>query len=488
MGRLSGRAGTGILLLVSLVAGASGFSADPGTKREYYERLAKLPPRNAQAHVELADWCRKAGLEGEAIALYRLAIQIDPDCEGAREALGYRRWGTAWITAEELKNLRTAQTPQSRARPAESAEKSLPPRESSAGSKVPAPAEKAQPAAKEAPTEEGVQPEARLVQPKVSPAKPSVQPPRSEASSEFEAAVAKKREWAAAAAAKASLTFVTEEDQDFLIHTTLPRSSAELREFKANLRAIKKLLVTLLALRSNSKIWPEKLQFVLLRSAPEYERFAQLVDGIPAPRNPEGAYTKDGHTVVLRPDTPVLPRLLGTTALEKLDGSDKHVGWWLAEGLGEWLFAQSAAGQAQDFVKNEYLRASEFLRTEGKAFRIFDLIDSAENTGRDAVRNRTLAFTLVDFLSQVRARGLAEFVSLLKSEKAPSRASSKEDAAAFFASYTSFQETAFVAAFRRPVAEIEEKWKQFVLARGEAFRAKEASSPATSPKVPRARN
>ncbi len=288
-------------------------------------------------------------------------------------------------------------------------------------------------------------------------------------------------------AAKASLTFATEEDQDFLIHTTLPRASAELREFKANLKALKKSLVAILGLRSNARIWPEKLQFVVLRSAPEYERFAQLVDGIPAPRNPEGAYTRDGHTVVLRPDTPLLPRLLGTTALEKLDGSDRHVGWWLVEGLGEWLFAQSPAGAAQDFLKNEYLRAADFLRAEGKTFRIFDLIDSADNTGRDAARNRNLAFTLVDFLAQLRPRGLAEFVSSLKSDKAPAPPSSKEETAAFFANYASFQETAFLAAFRRPVADIEEKWKQFVLARGEAFRTKESAPTAPAPKAPRPR-
>ncbi|MGQ9592726.1 MAG: hypothetical protein ACUVYA_20810, partial [Planctomycetota bacterium] len=327
------------------------------------------------------------------------------------------------------------------------------------------------------------QPEVHKLAPARPASKQAAEAGRREAA---QAELEKKRAWAAEAARKASVTFAIEEDDDFLIHTTLPRSSAELREFKANLKAVKKTLTAVLALRAGTRIWPAKIQFVLLRSAPEFERFAELADGIPAPRNPEGAYTKDDHTVVLRPDTPLLPRLLGTTALQRLDGSDRHVGWWLVEGLGEWLYAQSAAGTAQGFAKDEYLRAAEILKAEGSRIRIFDLIDSAENAGRDAVRNRTLAFSLFDFLVQLRARGVAELVSALKSEKAPAPPASQEESAAFFASYTSFQEAAFVAAFRKPVAEIEERWKQYVLARAEGFRAKEPAAPGV-PKAPRPR-
>lgn len=494
------RTGSAVFALsVALALPSSGAAAaEPPAKAEYYERLAKLHPRDATAHVELAGWCEKAGLAQEAAELYRRAIEIDSDCEAARQALGYRRWGLAWVKPEDLKKPRRQPLPPgvpggaSAEKPAAGGPSG--PREAPAAATGEAPGAKPEPPAPSPPgpppgagTTEGTpQPEARKLEPARPASKQAAEASRREAAQATQAELEKKRAWAAEAARKASVSFATEEDDDFLIHTTLPRSSAELREFKANLRAVKKTLTAVLALRAGTRIWPAKIQFVLLRSAPEFERFAELADGIPAPRNPEGAYTKDDHTVVLRPDTPLVPRLLGTTALQRLDGSDRHVGWWLVEGLGEWLYAQSAAGTAQGFLKDEYLRAAEILKAEGSRLRIFDLIDSAENLGRDAVRNRTLAFTLFDFLVQLRARGVAELVSALKSEKAPAPPASKEESAAFFASYTSFQETAFVAAFRKPVAEIEERWKQYVLARAEGFRAKEPGSPA-APKAPRPR-
>ncbi|MGQ9591982.1 MAG: hypothetical protein ACUVYA_17005, partial [Planctomycetota bacterium] len=96
---------TAALALSAALAGLSRGSAaaEPPAKAEYYERLAKLPPRDAAAHVEAAEWCEKAGLAQEAAELYRRAIEIDADCEAARRALGYRRWGLAWVKSEDLK-------------------------------------------------------------------------------------------------------------------------------------------------------------------------------------------------------------------------------------------------------------------------------------------------------------------------------------------------------------------------------------------------
>ena len=65
-------------------------------KSEYFERLSKVPPLSAEAYVELGEWCRQGGLGDEALQCFQEALWIDTDCEAARAALGYKRYGTGW--------------------------------------------------------------------------------------------------------------------------------------------------------------------------------------------------------------------------------------------------------------------------------------------------------------------------------------------------------------------------------------------------------
>lgn len=69
--------------------------------KEYDERLHKLPA-TAAAHFELAEWCRDAGLPTERRQHLEQTIQLDPDHEKARTALGFQKSKSGWATRDEL--------------------------------------------------------------------------------------------------------------------------------------------------------------------------------------------------------------------------------------------------------------------------------------------------------------------------------------------------------------------------------------------------
>lgn len=72
------------------------------TREEQYEaRRREIDPRSLEQVLELARWCEGIGLKAEAKREFEAAITIDPDCEEARRALGYRRVGDRWMTEEE---------------------------------------------------------------------------------------------------------------------------------------------------------------------------------------------------------------------------------------------------------------------------------------------------------------------------------------------------------------------------------------------------
>src|SRR5688572_22899595 len=85
-----------VLLPSALLLATTLAPAADATKTEYCSRLAAVAPRDASAFVELAEWCTSVKLDAEAELAYREAIAIDEDCEKARAALGYKRYGTGW--------------------------------------------------------------------------------------------------------------------------------------------------------------------------------------------------------------------------------------------------------------------------------------------------------------------------------------------------------------------------------------------------------
>lgn len=74
------------LLLAAALAGAE----------TYDERVAATDAKDAQAVFELAGWCKQQRMHTRAQQHYKQVIAIDPDHQGAREALGFVRVGDRW--------------------------------------------------------------------------------------------------------------------------------------------------------------------------------------------------------------------------------------------------------------------------------------------------------------------------------------------------------------------------------------------------------
>lgn len=67
-----------------------------------YEKLRVRAPDTVQAQWELAEWCRENRLVAQREKHLRRIIELDPDHQQARLALGYERHGDTWTTQEEL--------------------------------------------------------------------------------------------------------------------------------------------------------------------------------------------------------------------------------------------------------------------------------------------------------------------------------------------------------------------------------------------------
>lgn len=71
-----------------------------------YERFRSGQPDTIQGHINVAQWCRKAGLDAQQAAHWHRVLQMDPNHQMARIALGHRRVNGAWISPEEVANIR----------------------------------------------------------------------------------------------------------------------------------------------------------------------------------------------------------------------------------------------------------------------------------------------------------------------------------------------------------------------------------------------
>jgi Pretoxin HINT domain len=81
---------------------------------EYLERRAHAASR-ADAQMKLANWCSEKGLKAQAIAHYRIVVQLDPSREAAWRHLGYKRSGNRWVKPEEVASERLEADRQRRA-------------------------------------------------------------------------------------------------------------------------------------------------------------------------------------------------------------------------------------------------------------------------------------------------------------------------------------------------------------------------------------
>lgn len=471
-----------LVAMALLVSPASIWSqAKPEAKKvEFLERWTKTSPRDAEAFLGLADWCRENSLEAEAMQCFTRAMAIDSDSERARTALGYKRHGTEW--------LRDGEKPAPFVRPG-SARGKEPARNPEADPLKPTPAVPVTPVPASPPEltpattpggspDVGDIPEATVAPvPTVLPPRPTAAKPQDAFAAELEA----KKAWAKMAAEKLQTTFNVQEDADFLIHTTLPTSSRELRMLLVHLRGLKKTLTSILGVSGSGKIWPDKLHFILLKAETEYDRFANLVDGMASAKNPDGLYSVGSRVVLHQPESDGLARVLGKTALLRLNGSDRWVAWWIEEGVAEMLVSQSPAGQKKEHYSSNMLVAADTMKAEGDLLKIFNVIESPSFKDKDAPRNRALALSLVSYLTSKSKSDFQGFIRQIKSEAAPvpppaNDPKAKDAFNTFHVSYITFQEKALQSMFRfNNISSLQERWKLFVLQTGESLRALEAS-------------
>ncbi|MGH7201700.1 MAG: HEAT repeat domain-containing protein, partial [Planctomycetaceae bacterium] len=67
---------------------------------EYYTRARALP-EDAEAHWQLAEWCREQRLSRQRTEQLERVVALDPDHEPARLALGHEQRDGVWMTRDE---------------------------------------------------------------------------------------------------------------------------------------------------------------------------------------------------------------------------------------------------------------------------------------------------------------------------------------------------------------------------------------------------
>jgi hypothetical protein len=67
-----------------------------------YERLARSAPDTVEDHWRLAEWCREHKLDERSQQHLERVLELDPDHTEARQLLGFREVGGAWMTRDEV--------------------------------------------------------------------------------------------------------------------------------------------------------------------------------------------------------------------------------------------------------------------------------------------------------------------------------------------------------------------------------------------------
>jgi len=67
-----------------------------------YEAMLTTLANSVEAQWGMAEWCKEAGLTEQRKQHLQAVIAIDPNHADARKALGYTRYGTRWLTAEQF--------------------------------------------------------------------------------------------------------------------------------------------------------------------------------------------------------------------------------------------------------------------------------------------------------------------------------------------------------------------------------------------------
>ena len=443
---------------------------------EYCKRAARVPPRDANAHFQFYLWCSQNKLARQAAFYLKETLLIDEDHEGARSSLGYVRYGNSWVMKTSIAK-----------------------RTGTSGSQ-PTPG---QPAGPESTPETSELPETPdIVITKVPEDPAAGDGEKSELVvdvSQYAADVARKKEWAATLSGNLNIEFHTYEDQDFLVHTTLSSAKhPKMGQLVANLKASKKLISNFLGVKGkDALIWPAKVQFVLLRSEQQYQQFAEIVDQVDYAKNAEYGYTNEEHTSLWQPESSAATRVLATDAVTYLYGTDRRVGWWLAEGIAEQIIGMSKLSRGKDardkayFYRN-YKTANDVLSAENNEDNIYYLLESQAMKRRQERRSRAMAMTLVDFLYRVRKtpRYLQALLRDLKSEQAPLAAAEDDEDAlkTYWLGYVNFQEKALTTHFKKETEELDLLWQRHVREMAKKYSAALGGNQQSRYPNPRGRN
>jgi hypothetical protein len=76
---------------------------DDKLRKEYEDRLAKAP-QNAKGQFDLGRWCDAKRLKAEAEQAYGRALELDPEFEAARKALGQKKVLGRWVNDKLYKD------------------------------------------------------------------------------------------------------------------------------------------------------------------------------------------------------------------------------------------------------------------------------------------------------------------------------------------------------------------------------------------------
>jgi hypothetical protein len=67
-----------------------------------YEKLARSAPDTVEAHEQLAEWCRERKMRERMQRHFERVLELDPNHEAARIALGFRKRDGQWMTRDEI--------------------------------------------------------------------------------------------------------------------------------------------------------------------------------------------------------------------------------------------------------------------------------------------------------------------------------------------------------------------------------------------------
>ena len=81
----------------------------PSPFAEYEQRLAEVR-QTAESHYALASWCAKRGLNAKRREHLKRSIELSPDFEPARKALGYVRVGALWVNGKKVARKQTGKS------------------------------------------------------------------------------------------------------------------------------------------------------------------------------------------------------------------------------------------------------------------------------------------------------------------------------------------------------------------------------------------